>query len=178
MLAFTGCNHSLSAAESNELELMRNNTRHWREKIINGTEKRLQGECPMTPRRAQFSLRRLASLRLPRYILLLGRHTVKMGSVRFDPSTRTSTRIPICSRKKICGHLSTAKISLRHWTSLWQWKVMFLFTLMKATWLRQRKVIGDSKDSGRQSALTSKCKKTCKDCQRFIIFYCMSFVQP
>lgn len=59
MLAFTGCNHSLSAAESNELELMRNNTPHWREKIINGTEKRLRGECPMTPRESAVFLKAL-----------------------------------------------------------------------------------------------------------------------
>ncbi|KAI6670100.1 hypothetical protein NL676_004985 [Syzygium grande] len=59
MLAFTGCNHSLSAAESNELELMRNKTSHWRDKIINGTEKRLRGECPMTPRESAVFLEAL-----------------------------------------------------------------------------------------------------------------------
>lgn len=59
MLAFTGCNHSLSAAESNELELMRKKTAHWRQKEINGTEKRLWGECPMTPRESAVFLEAL-----------------------------------------------------------------------------------------------------------------------
>ncbi|CAA7389835.1 unnamed protein product [Spirodela intermedia] len=57
MLSFTGCNHSLSAEESTELEAMRWGTAHWRDKVINGTEVRLRGGCPMTPREAAIFLK-------------------------------------------------------------------------------------------------------------------------
>lgn len=57
MLSFTGCNHSLSAEESGELEAMRWSTAHWRDKVINGTDVRLRGGCPMTPREAALFLK-------------------------------------------------------------------------------------------------------------------------
>ncbi|KAG2279315.1 hypothetical protein Bca52824_050535 [Brassica carinata] len=38
MLAFTGCNHSLTSEESIDLEEMRYSIPHWKEKVINGTE--------------------------------------------------------------------------------------------------------------------------------------------
>lgn len=50
MLSFTGCNHNLTQAEDKDLRRLRYKTQHWREKEINGTEKRLLGQCPMTPR--------------------------------------------------------------------------------------------------------------------------------
>ncbi|OAY65112.1 Uncharacterized protein ACMD2_21635 [Ananas comosus] len=40
MLAFMGCDHQLSPEEVKEIKEMR----------INGTERRLAGRCPMTPR--------------------------------------------------------------------------------------------------------------------------------
>lgn len=50
MLSFTGCTHNLTKNEDRELEEIRKQTSHWKHKKINGTEQRLQGLCPMTPR--------------------------------------------------------------------------------------------------------------------------------
>ncbi|ONI35209.1 hypothetical protein PRUPE_1G522600 [Prunus persica] len=50
MLAFSGCTQDLSSAEADELRIIRENTRYWRDKEINPTEQRSRGFCPLTPK--------------------------------------------------------------------------------------------------------------------------------
>eukprot|EP00250_Pteridium_aquilinum_P019083 c24286_g1_i2 orf=271-1974(-) len=50
MLAFSGCTYGLSDPEIAELTMIRENTPHWKVKLINATEQRIKGFCPLTPK--------------------------------------------------------------------------------------------------------------------------------
>ncbi|XP_022154680.1 uncharacterized protein At1g04910 isoform X3 [Momordica charantia] len=72
MLAFTGCSHYLMTEEDGELRRMRYEVAHWKEKDINGTERRLLGGCPLTPRETSLLLRGLGFPPSTRIYLVAG----------------------------------------------------------------------------------------------------------
>ncbi|KAH7430375.1 hypothetical protein KP509_09G096200 [Ceratopteris richardii] len=59
MLAFSGCTHGCTDAETEELTKMRYAYPWWKEKVIDSEQKRLDGFCPLTPEETTLVLKAL-----------------------------------------------------------------------------------------------------------------------
>ncbi|MCO5576105.1 hypothetical protein L7F22_029912 [Adiantum nelumboides] len=72
MLAFSGCSHGLSNTEIEDLTRIRDSTSHWKVKLINSTEQRTKGLCPLTPKEVGIFLQALGYPSMTRIYIAAG----------------------------------------------------------------------------------------------------------